>query len=481
MKKTGSDTPKETPNQELERLRRENATLKGKLKSQKEADKAKIKDLKKELKKRRADDNRDRRTTQVAFDPVPGHRFSIQLIMLCVLIYVRTGCGLRTVVDILGIFEEVLGERFGKVPCYNPVANWVRKLGLSVYQDDVPKGQKYGVIIDESIMINKEKLLVVLGFKADHEGRPLGHKDVTVLDMEVGECFKCGDIKSSLASVSESAGTQPEYGVSDGAHNLVGGFKDAGICHHLDISHTLGNCMKHVYGKDAEFMELTEKLGKIRLQYHLTDKAWLLPPNMRAIARFMNLRGWVDWTEKLLGCYDSLEDDMQDAYSFILSYCDFVHELKVCTDAIEYVEKLCKNQGFGKRTNALCMDYIIRNVIGKANNRRASVGLEMFEYFKSQASLLEEIHEIHHISSDIIESGFGIYKAKKSPNKLYGITSLVLMLPLYPKTIDYSVAKKQDFKVRLVNVKLKDIDFLAKENLSKNRVALRSKTLNKAS
>ncbi len=61
---------------------------------------------------------------------------------------------------------------------------------------------------------------------------------------------------------------------------------------------------------------------------------------------------------------------------------------------------------------------------------------------------------ILHISSDIIESDFGIYKAKKSSNKLYGITSPVHILPLYPRILDYSIA----FKVRLANVKLKDID-----------------------
>ncbi len=401
--------------------------------------------------------------------------------MLCVLIYVRTGCGLRSTVDILGIFEEVLGESFGKVPCYNSVANWVRKLGLSAYQDDVPQKQKYGVVIDESIMINKEKLLLVLGFKADHEGRPLGHGNVTVLDMRIGECFRREDIRSSLEDISGSAGIAPEYGVSDGAHNLVGGFKDAGICHHLDISHTLGNCMKHVYGKDTEFMNLTEKLGKVRLQYHLTDKAWLLPPNMRSMARFMNLREWVDWADRLLGCYDSLEEDMKDAYSFIPAYRDLVQELRTCAEAIGYVEELCKNRGFGKRANALCQDHIIHNVIENANNRRASVGLEMLDYFRSQASLLEEKSDIHHISSDIIESDFGIYKAKKSPNKLYGITSQVLILPLYPKVSDYSDVKKQDFKVRLTDVKLKDINLWAKENLSENRMALRSKTLKKVS
>lgn len=52
MKKSGSDTTKETPEQELKRLRKENAKLKSKLRTQKEADKAKIKDLKKELKKK---------------------------------------------------------------------------------------------------------------------------------------------------------------------------------------------------------------------------------------------------------------------------------------------------------------------------------------------------------------------------------------------------------------------------------------------
>ncbi len=48
MKKSGSDTTKETSEQELRRLRKENA----KLKTQKEADKAKIRNLKKELKKK---------------------------------------------------------------------------------------------------------------------------------------------------------------------------------------------------------------------------------------------------------------------------------------------------------------------------------------------------------------------------------------------------------------------------------------------
>ena len=67
----------------------------------------------------------------------------------------RTGCGLRTVVKILEVFSEVLGKNFGKSPCYNTVENWIKKLGLSVYQDDQPcKGKKFAMVMDESIAIN---------------------------------------------------------------------------------------------------------------------------------------------------------------------------------------------------------------------------------------------------------------------------------------------------------------------------------------
>lgn len=403
------------------------------------------------------------------------------MIMLCVLIYVRTGCGLRTVISILGIFEEVMGEAFGKLPCYNSVANWVRKLGLSVYEDDAPKGQKYAHIIDESIMINKEKLLLVLGVPAEHEGKPLAHEDVTVLGMHVGECFKRGDIKDAIENACQKTGSPAEYGISDGAHNLVGGFKDAGVSHHLDVSHTLGNCMKYVYDKDPGFKQLTEKLGKIRLQYHLSDKAWLLPPNMRAMARFMNLREWVVWAQKMIDCMDSLDEPLKEAYGFLLQYRDLIGELGVCVETVTYLETICKQEGFGLRTNALCQQRIIRYLIGNANNRRACVGIRMLDYFKAQAAILDGSWHIRHISTDIIESDFGILKTKVSPNKLYGFTPMILMLPLYPKITVYSDAEKQNFKVRLANVKLKDIDLWAKENLSPNRVMLRSKTLNKAS
>ena len=125
--------------------------------------------------KRRHDGNLEQRAERITFDAVSGHRYSLLVIKLCILIYTRTNCGLRTVVKILEIFGEVFEGKCGKVPCYNTVENWMKKLGLSVYENDrTPcRGGKYAVVVDESIFINSEKLLLLLGIPACHKGEPV--------------------------------------------------------------------------------------------------------------------------------------------------------------------------------------------------------------------------------------------------------------------------------------------------------------------
>lgn len=393
----------------------------------------------------------------------------------------RTGCGLRTVVKILEVFSEVFGENFGKSPCYNTVENWIKKLGLSVYQDDQPcKGKKFAMVMDESIAINGQKLLLALAIPSEHQDRPVKHEDVTVLNMTVGANFKGEDIENKISEVTISAGSEPQYVISDNAHNLVRGILDSGYVHYADISHSMGVILKKVYEKQPDFVELTTLLGKKRLQYHLTNKAYLLPPNMRTIARFMNMSEWVIWGNSMLACYNKLPKEMQEAYAFINDYESLLQELMDALDAIRHIEHICKNKGFSCKTSKECQSYIVAHVIGNAYPRQAHLGLKMLEYFRKEEAQLTEDMNIC-ISSDIIESTFGIYKSKKSPNKLYGITPFALMIPLYPKVVNESVTKTFNFKERLVNVKLKDIDAWTTEHLSKNWVTERTKTLKQVS
>lgn len=325
-----------------------------------------------------------------------------------------------------------------------------------------------------------EKLLLALAIPSEHQDLPVKHEDVTVLNMTVGANFKGEDIENKISEVTISAGSEPQYVISDNAHNLVRGILDSGYVHYADISHSMGVILKKVYEKQPDFVELTTLLGKKRLQYHLTNKAYLLPPNMRTIARFMNMSEWVIWGNSMLACYNKLPKEMQEAYAFINDYESLLQELMDALDAIRHIEHICKNKGFSCKTSKECQSYIVAHVIGNAYPRQAHLGLKMLEYFRKEEAQLTEDMNIC-ISSDIIESTFGIYKSKKSPNKLYGITPFALMIPLYPKVVNESVTKTFNFKERLVNVKLKDIDAWTTEHLSKNWVTERTKTLKQVS
>ena len=107
-------------------------------------------------------------------------------------------------------------------------------------------------------------------------------------------------------------------------------------------------------------------------------------------------------------------------------------------------------------TSRKCKFYVITHVLENAHSRQARAGIGMLEYFNREEALLTGNMSIN-ISSDIIESTFCIYKSKKLPNKLYGVTSFVLTIPLYSKVANESVTKTVNFKERIVNVRLQDI------------------------
>lgn len=395
------------------------------------------------------------------------------------MLYVRLGCGLRSVVKILEIFSEVMGPAFGKIPCHKTVEDWVKKLGLSVYEDDPTPEEmsKYAIIQDESIWVNKEKLLLTLGIPADFINRPVGHADARILDMRVGKSFTGDEVRRAAEDATAKAGAAPEYAITDQGHNLVNGLGNTDITHYIDVSHAVGTCFKKVYAKQDDFKELSAAVGRAHLQFQLTDSAYLLPPNMRAIARFMNMSQWVRWGMDMIGCYDILSEKERDDYAFVMEYKPLFEELHAGIKVADYIETLLKKEGLCDRTAALCQHRIIFSLCGTPNNRLAALGVQLLDYIVKQRAKLPDKATVVNVSSDIIESSFGIFKAKKSPNKLYGVTPLVLMMPLYPKIVNMSVTKNIDFKERLATVKLADVDAWAKEHLSENMVSKRIKTL----
>ena len=175
----------------------------------------------------------------------------------------RTPCGLRTVVTNLEIFAELLGDTFGKVPCYNTIKNWVKKLGLSVYQDDKPcKDKKFVMVVDESIAINGQNFLLNLAIPSEHQGRPIKHEDVTNLDMSVSKNFNGDDVQGRIEEAEKTAENALDYIIGDNGHNLTKGITESKHIRHADISHSMGVILKKAMRNNLFFWSLRHSLAK---------------------------------------------------------------------------------------------------------------------------------------------------------------------------------------------------------------------------
>ena len=213
------------------------------------------------------------------------------MVALSVAFYTRLSVGSRQVVEIFNILNEFMGGMFGKVPAYTSIGYWTQELGLSVYKESCSlfKDKRYALIIDESMMIGSEKLLLTLAVPADNEGHVITEKDIVIVDISIAKSWNGTTIKDVLKKVAEKIGHDPEYVISDNGSTIGKAVRDAGYRHHLDISHSLGMFLERVYKNEPDFQELSKKVSDARLKYNMQEVAIIQPPSQRSIARFINM------------------------------------------------------------------------------------------------------------------------------------------------------------------------------------------------
>ena len=241
------------------------------------------------------------------------------MVALSVAFYARLSVGSRQIIEIFNILNEFMGNVFGKVPAYTTIGYWTQELGLSVYKESCSlfKDKRYALIVDESMMIGSEKLLLTLAMPAINAGSAITEKDITIVDISIAKSWNGTSIKNVLEKVADKIGHKPEYVISDNGFTVCKAVRDAGYAHHSDISHTLGMFLERVYKKEADFQELSNNVQLARFKYNMQDVAYVQPPSQRSIARFMNMSKWIDWISRMQYLYHTLRDDIKSIYAFI--------------------------------------------------------------------------------------------------------------------------------------------------------------------
>jgi len=415
--------------------------------------------------------------------PIARHQYPELIVKLSVHIYANTRCGFRGVVTILKALKEELNLDI-EIPCYNTIKNWVLKSGYSIYHEPFEESIKgdYIVTIDDSMMVGSQRLLLILGCSSKHPGKPLSHNDVAILGMAVRHSWDGESIRSELEKVSKRVGRSPLHVISDNASIMKNGVSKSNLLHIRDISHTLGMILERVYKKDKEFKSFMKKISLVKSKAVMTLEAYLLPPKQRDIARFLNLSKIIDWATKMLKIFNTkLSPKERKIFAFIPKFASFINELDTVISCINTIEKKIKNEGLSRKSVKYCIEYVKQNLYN-GNERMKKVAEQIMQYLKEEAKKFPKHSRVcWNASSDVIESVFGVFKDRKSPNSLHGVTTFIFLLPLHTRigTKDDSMVPF-DYKHSLESVFMREIRDWEKKNLFENQVSRRTKILNSA-
>ena len=457
----------------------ENRTLRRQykeLKSSRDHYKAIARRLKKELSKYRL--GAVLRNEMAGTVSIDRHRYDLRLVSLCVALYALAHCSFRSVIRVLYYFQMELGIQTSELPSKSSVENWVQKVGLYAYSqyDTNLYESAYCIILDESMVIGQERMMVVLGMPAAKERQTaVCLPDVRILAMEVKPSWTGEDVKQLVEKVGEKMGKSALYAISDGCSNLKKGIQDAGLPRICDVGHEISKWVEQTYKSNETFVAFLKAVAGVKFRGVMTAHAYLLPPKQRSIARFMNFSSIVDWARKMLGSMPKFSASEQHLFGWLCQYKELIAELGFVYDMTESILKTIKNQGISVQNINLCLEICEK----QAPNVPQVLLDKITAYLNREKDKLPDGKTIWNASSDVIESLFGKYKDRNATNTLHGVTPLVLSLFIYTH-FDTDLAKMQpEIKQALQCVSMADLKQWKADNLIENQVVKRKKMLKK--
>lgn len=394
------------------------------------------------------------------------------MILACLLVYTYTGHSLRGTAKTVEVFDFLLEKAFGSLPDFTTIKTWIEKAGLDVYRNKkLSLDEAYSLIIDGSITIGGQQLMLQLKVPSEHPDHPLTHADTEVVGMKVADSWPSEKVSKELLSTVEELGKAPSYILSDNGSNLCKASREVEFVHHRDVSHSFGTFLERTYKEDVDFSSFMKSMGKTR-RYALTSVAYLMPPKQRSIARFMNMFNGVDWAKHMLDNFYKLSDKEKYFYFFLHNHASIIEELDEVMSLYEQILHICKTEGLSLETAERCISLTRKHLLPGSDRMKLLQGY-ILEYFRKETSLLKSPSEVHNISSDIIESTFGFFKERKSPNKNFGVTSFVLTIPLHTKLRKLDDVECFDVKQRMEATTINDVKEWKREKLLPNQTRKR--------
>lgn len=375
--------------------------------------------------------------------PLPHHEFGPKMISLCVNLARRIG--MRSSPDVLKMVLDWLGAD-AKLPDWTTVRTWVLRVGVAAIKRPIEQADDWVWMADHSNQIGPEKALSIIGLRVSNMpplGQSLQHNDVRVLELSPGTSWKREDMAEAYEQLAQQCGA-PLAVLVDGAVELREG---AEILQKTrknmlilgDFKHFAANVLKKIVGTDERFSQFSTRLGRTRSAIQQTELAHFTPPSPKPKARFMNLEPTLRWAKmvswQLSHPHSEARRDitakrMNEKLGWLREFCDDIDRWNACQKVVSASSKFINEQGVFRGAASQLRDHLrtLRNgdendeANGTSTSRKVAACL--LRFVRQAESRLAKGQRLP-MSTEILESSFGLFKQLERQHSKGGFTSLL--------------------------------------------------------
>lgn len=370
--------------------------------------------------------------------PVGTHGYGARMISLAV--NLAKSVGLRGAQRVLELFFKWLHVDQA-IPTRTAIRTWLQRLGIAEMQQPLASNEDLVILVDHSNQIGTEKVLVALGVNASalpEPGEALNHQHVRVLEVKLGSQWKTEDMEHEYQELADRFG-EPRAVLTDGAVELREGAKclknrrkDTLVLR--DLKHYAANVMKSLIGNDERFQEVSSLIGTTRSAIQQTELAHLTPPSVKQKARFMNLASTIRWMTMIVwllrnpdakGREGISDRRMQEKLGWVEQYADDIAVWQECQEVVSASLKFI-NEQYLFQGAATALGRVIGDSL--KHDRSKELAKRLIDFVRDAEQPLREGERLP-MSTEILESAFGLYKQLERQHSKSGFTSLLACFP----------------------------------------------------
>jgi len=413
--------------------------------------------------------------------PVGTHGYGA--IMIALAVNLGMSVGFRGAERVLRIFYDSFGLQYVTTPSHDSICNWSKRLGVgSIKQsrDRLQSCQKRAILVDHSCQMGNEKLMVVLGIDASQlpeQGQALRREDMQVLEIKSASQWKSEDMHREYESIAERFGEIRQI-LIDGASELQNGAKSyaQSVQHEVviqrDAAHYAANQMKSILGKDENFNKVVSEMGTARSNVQQTELAFLSPPTPKNKARFMNLSSIIGWMTMMLWLMRNPDADcragldpvrLQVKFGWIEDYAEQIPIWRECQEVVSKFVVFANEQYLYRGASAS-----LAEAIGELKHAKARELRDRLVNFVSDSELALQSGERLPMSTQLLESVFGLYKQVEGQHSKSGFTGLVSCIPVLLRRTTPAMVRAS-----FAQVSMTDVEVWVKEKIGTTLTSLR--------